>query len=627
MRILTIVFMSLVMLANAQTGTKTMNLPTATDLTSAYIIIDQLNVTKKAPASLFTVFGPQTANYFYAAPNGSSGLPSFRAMVANDVPTLNQNTTGSAGSVLNALTVDNSSLQLDAGTTYNGNAARTISVKVAGITNAMLAGSIDLTSKVTGVLPIANGGTGSSTKIWWGLTGTSTLTGATSIISGGPTANTLDFNITNDGFLDLGAIRFNVNGSGAVGFTDSAPVLKYLADRSSQFTTPRTITDKGYQDGHLNGLTFTNSPNSTNVPVYNGTNWTFQNVGTVTSVGITDGNNITHSGGPITSSGNITLNVVPAGGTGQIQYNDGASPNKLAASANLFFTSGNLSLKSGNFTTDDGGSNAIAIGPTGMFVGESGNIYTFQGATLQLDSHAGYAGLNLGTVAGDPATTNNSDIWYNSTTGKFRGKQNGSLVDLISAAASPGGSSGQLQYNNSGVFDGASNLTVDPTNHSFQLSDPSGTANGILTVRARSSSTGGDPEYFFTSNPPTSALSFGDNVAIGDLALQSRTTGAAGNTVVGMNSGNGITTGSDNTFIGFAVAPTITTGSHNIGLGDNLDFSSSPFSNTGSSQVQIGDLLKRDASGEVYLTITRTSCSGAPSGSLAVVAGVLTKCP
>jgi hypothetical protein len=38
----------------------------------------------------------QTANRFFAAPNGSDGVPSFRAMVAADVPTLNQNTTGTA---------------------------------------------------------------------------------------------------------------------------------------------------------------------------------------------------------------------------------------------------------------------------------------------------------------------------------------------------------------------------------------------------------------------------------------------------------------------------------------------------------------------------------------------------
>ena len=48
-------------------------------------------------------FGSQTANYFYAAPNGSAGSPTFRAVVAADIPTLNQNTTGNAGTVTNGI--------------------------------------------------------------------------------------------------------------------------------------------------------------------------------------------------------------------------------------------------------------------------------------------------------------------------------------------------------------------------------------------------------------------------------------------------------------------------------------------------------------------------------------------
>jgi hypothetical protein len=44
-------------------------------------------------------YASKTANFVLAAPNGSSGAPTFRAIVASDVPTLNQNTTGSAGSV------------------------------------------------------------------------------------------------------------------------------------------------------------------------------------------------------------------------------------------------------------------------------------------------------------------------------------------------------------------------------------------------------------------------------------------------------------------------------------------------------------------------------------------------
>jgi len=39
---------------------------------------------------------PQAANQFYAAPSGATGVPVFRAMVAADVPVLNQSTTGNA---------------------------------------------------------------------------------------------------------------------------------------------------------------------------------------------------------------------------------------------------------------------------------------------------------------------------------------------------------------------------------------------------------------------------------------------------------------------------------------------------------------------------------------------------
>jgi hypothetical protein len=44
-------------------------------------------------------FSSQTANIVLASPNGSAGTPTFRALVAADIPTLNQNTTGSAGSL------------------------------------------------------------------------------------------------------------------------------------------------------------------------------------------------------------------------------------------------------------------------------------------------------------------------------------------------------------------------------------------------------------------------------------------------------------------------------------------------------------------------------------------------
>lgn len=52
-------------------------------------------------------FGSQTANFVLAAPNGSAGNPTFRALVAADVPTLNQNTTGTAANVTGTVAIAN----------------------------------------------------------------------------------------------------------------------------------------------------------------------------------------------------------------------------------------------------------------------------------------------------------------------------------------------------------------------------------------------------------------------------------------------------------------------------------------------------------------------------------------
>lgn len=70
--------------------------------------------------------------------------------------------------------VDDSSIEIS---------ADALQVKALGITNAMLAGSIDLTTKVTGTLPVGNGGTGATTftsngVLFGGGTGAIQATGA-----------------------------------------------------------------------------------------------------------------------------------------------------------------------------------------------------------------------------------------------------------------------------------------------------------------------------------------------------------------------------------------------------------------------------------------------------------------
>ena len=52
-------------------------------------------------------YASKTANYFLAAPNGSAGAPTFRAIVAADIPTLNQNTTGTASNVTGTVGIGN----------------------------------------------------------------------------------------------------------------------------------------------------------------------------------------------------------------------------------------------------------------------------------------------------------------------------------------------------------------------------------------------------------------------------------------------------------------------------------------------------------------------------------------
>jgi len=52
-------------------------------------------------------YASKTANFVLAAPNGAAGVPTFRAIVAADIPTLNQNTTGTASNVTGTVAIAN----------------------------------------------------------------------------------------------------------------------------------------------------------------------------------------------------------------------------------------------------------------------------------------------------------------------------------------------------------------------------------------------------------------------------------------------------------------------------------------------------------------------------------------
>lgn len=91
--------------ANLSIGGTAANATTAVTLTGLTATIANLNtVTGALGTAAFTAttdyapaFVSGTQNYFWATPNGSSGVPSLRAIVAADIPTLNQATTANAG--------------------------------------------------------------------------------------------------------------------------------------------------------------------------------------------------------------------------------------------------------------------------------------------------------------------------------------------------------------------------------------------------------------------------------------------------------------------------------------------------------------------------------------------------
>ena len=130
-------------------------------------------------------YASKTANYVLAAPNGSSGAPTFRAIVAADIPTLNQNTTGTASNVTGIVAVVNGgtgtstpSLVAGSNITVSGtwpnqtiaatsSGSGTVTSVAATVPSFLSVSGSPITSSGTlaisysgTALPIANGGTG-----------------------------------------------------------------------------------------------------------------------------------------------------------------------------------------------------------------------------------------------------------------------------------------------------------------------------------------------------------------------------------------------------------------------------------------------------------------------------------
>jgi len=223
-------------------------------------------------------YASKTANYVLAAPDGSSGVPTFRAVVAADIPTLNQNTTGTASNVTGTVAVANGGTgqtsytngQLLIGNTTGNTLTKATLSAGTGISITNGTGSISIASTVTGTVtsvaatvpsflsisgsPITTSGTlaisysGTALPVANGGTGVTTSTGSGAVVLGtSPTLTTPTINsaqvATVSGTAPLYMCRawVNFNGTGTVAIRGSGNVSSItdngVGDYTVNFTT------------------------------------------------------------------------------------------------------------------------------------------------------------------------------------------------------------------------------------------------------------------------------------------------------------------------------------------------------------------------------------------------------
>lgn len=374
--------------------------------------------------TLTATLNSETANTFFAAPNGSAGTPTFRALVVADIPTLNQNTTGTAASVTSAT-----------------------QSAITSIPNLATVGTI--TTGVWNGTPVANSYLANSSIT---INGNAvSLGGFTTVTAATPNSLTFGTGFTSGSFNGSSAQTINLANSGVTAGTyGSASVIPVVTVNAQ---------------GQITSI----STQATNAPSYQGTWNALTNTPTLTSsVGTQGYYYIVSVAGTTNLDGNALWSV------GDWAIFGNGKWERIAGSTSESFTSlttTNLAvtgLTGYMYANGSGNVTASTTIPTSALSGTISNAQ-LANSSVTIGSSSLSLGGTLSTLAGvsiSGSTNTLSNIGNSSLTNSSI-TINGNLVSLGGSTTVSASTINALTINNSGsgaasgsTFNGGSALTI-----------------------------------------------------------------------------------------------------------------------------------------------------------------------
>ena len=350
----------------------------------------------------------------------------------------------------------------------------------------------------------------------------------------------------------------------------------------------------------------------------------------VTSVGITlgsSGTDVSVTGSPITTSGNITINFPTASATnrGLLSSADWTTFNDKQPAGNYVTLDTAQTITAQKVFTTSGSSDSVIIthGSGSGFAldvikagnGEVVRVNKTSGSGNAMSIIGGNFGAEAATFSGVVTTTPDAVI-----NGVNVGKGGGSVATNVRVGNQT------LTFNTTG----SSNTSVGFSSLYFNTTGSRNTSVGVNSLQNNTTASGNTGVG--NSALQNNTTGFG-NTATGDFTLISNTTGS-GNTAAGAASMYLNTTGASNTSVGRAALENNTTGNFNIAVGDNagslflgsgnlntitnnsifIGTDSRALANNQTNQIVIGHLAIGNGSNTVTLgndSITNTYLKGA----------------